>query len=88
MLKNEVKLEGVRNARELGGFPVGTKVVKKDVLIRTGTLEHAKEDAIRVLNEQYRVQAIIDFRMTGEGRKAPDPEVPGAKKVHLTVVEF
>ena len=88
MLKNEVKLEGVRNARELGRFPVGTKVVKKDVLIRTGTLEHAKEDAIRVLNEQYRVQAIIDFRMTGEGRKAPDPEVPGAKKVHLPGVEF
>ena len=88
MLKNEVKLEGVRNARELGGFPVGTKVVKKDVLIRTGALEHAKEDAIRVLNEQYRVQAIIDFRMTGEGRKASDPEVPGAKNVHLPVVEF
>ena len=76
MLKNEVKLDGVRNARELGGFPVGTKVVKKGVLIRTGTLEHAREDAIRVLSKRYHVQAVIDFRMTGEVRKAPDPEVP------------
>ena len=62
MLKNEVKLDGVRNARELGGFLVGTKVVKKGGLIRTGTLEHAKEDAIRVLSERYLVQTIIDFR--------------------------
>ena len=88
MLKNEVKLDGVRNARELGGFPVGTKVVKKGVLIRTGTLEHAREDAIRVLSERYHVQAVIDFRMTGEVRKAPDPEVPGAKNIHLPVIEF
>ena len=88
MLKNEVKLDGVRNARELGGFPVGTKVVKKGVLIRTGTLAHAKEDAIQVLSEQYHLQVIIDLRMTGESRKAPDPEVPGAKNIHLPVVEF
>ena len=88
MLKNEVKLDGVRNARQLGGFPVGTKVVKKGVLIRTGTLEHAKEDAIRVLSERYHVQAIIDLRMSGESRKAPDPEVPGAKNICLPVVEF
>ncbi|MBE5863260.1 MAG: tyrosine-protein phosphatase [Lachnospiraceae bacterium] len=88
MLKNEVKLDGVRNARQLGGFPVGTKVVKKGVLIRTGTLEHAKEDAIRVLSERYHVQAIIDLRMSGESRKAPDPEVPGAKNIRLPIVEF
>ena len=88
MLKNEVKLDGVRNARELGGFSVGTNVVKRGVLLHTGTLEHAKEDAIRVLSEQYHVQAIIDLRMTGEVRKAPDPEVPGAKSIHLPVIEF
>jgi protein-tyrosine phosphatase len=87
MLKNEVKLDGVRNARELGGFPVGAKVVKKRVLIRTGTLEHAKEDAIRVLSERYHVQTVIDLRMTGECMRAPDPEVPGAKNIHLPVIE-
>ena len=69
MLKNEVKLDGVRNARELGGFPVGRKVIKKGVLIRTGTLEHAKEDAIRVLSELYHVQAPGEYAGNGETQR-------------------
>ncbi len=88
MLKNEIILPGVTNSRELGGYPVGNKTVRKGVLLRTGALGNAEPEAVDLLSGTYHLQTAIDFRMSRETKKAPDPEIPGAKMVNLPVVDM
>lgn len=88
MQKNGLNLPGISNAREIGGFPVGTNRVKQGLLIRTGALSACTPQAICTLKEEYRVQAIVDFRMSGERLKNPDPEMPGTKNYSFPVVEI
>ena len=73
MLKNEILLPGVNNSRELGGYPVGGRIVKKGVLIRTAELACATPEAKLKLSETYHVKYIVDFRMKSEVVKTPDP---------------
>lgn len=82
-----IDLPGVRNARELGGYRIGEMTIKKGILLRSGSLTGATEEARRDLAEKYRVQTIADFRMSEETAKSPDPEIPGARKLHLPMLE-
>ena len=88
MLKNEILLPGVKNSRELGGYPAGDRIVKKGVLIRTAELAHASPEAKLILSETYHVKHIVDFRMKGEEMKAPDPIIQGSENHNFSVVEI
>lgn len=88
MLKNEINLPGVTNARELGGYPADRKTIRKGVLIRTGALYNAEPEAVKRLQEEFHVQTIIDFRMKKEWTGVPDPTVTGAERKELSVVEM
>jgi protein-tyrosine phosphatase len=88
MLKNEINLPGVTNARELGGYPADGKTIRKGVLIRTGALNNAEPEAVKRLQEEFHVQMIIDFRMKDEWTGVPDPTVTGAERKELSVVEM
>ena len=88
MVKKLIELPGVSNAREIGAYPAGAGYVKKGILIRTGALNAASPQAIEQLSERYHVQKIVDFRMSNERLKAPDPEIPGAENISLPVVEI
>ena len=88
MTDNKILLPGIRNARELGGYPAGDRVVKKGVLIRSGSLSKAGPEDVRILNEEYHVQTIIDLRMGSVIDGEPDAEVPGARHINLPVVEM
>ena len=87
MVKNAIELPGAKNARELGGFAVNGGRIKKGVLLRAGTLGKAPE-MVEKLEKSYKVRAIVDFRMDGERNASPDPEVHGARNIHLPVIEF
>ena len=87
MVKNAIELPGVKNARELGGYAVAEGQIKKGVLLRTGTLSNSPETKEK-LEKNYKVRAIVDFRMSGERNLSPDPEVRGAENSHLPVIEF
>lgn len=87
MVKNAIELPGVKNARELGGFTVNGGRIKKGVLLRAGTLGKAPE-MVEKLEKSYKVRAIVDFRMDRERNASPDPEVHGARNIHLPVIEF
>ncbi len=87
MVKNAIELPGVKNARELGGFPVDGGRIKKGVLLRTGVLGKTPE-SIEKLEKKYKLRTIVDFRMSGERNASPDPEIQGARNIHLPVVEF
>jgi len=88
MTDNIIELPGVKNVRELGGYRAGDRTVKKDLLIRGGSLSNAGPDAINILVDKYHVQAIVDLRMTHQFDGTPDPDVPGAEMFRFPVVEI
>lgn len=87
MITQAIDLPGVGNARELGGYAIGDKHIRKGMLIRTAGLDRATSEALDALQNQYRVQTVIDFRMSDERTSSPDPAVPGAENIHLPVLE-
>ena len=88
MNRQEIVLPGVGNARELGGYIIGGRRVKDGVLLRSAGLNQAAPEALDALQNQYRVQTVIDFRMSAEQGTLPDPEIPGARNIHLPVIEM
>ena len=88
MPRQEIILPGVSNARELGGYLIGEKRIRKGVLLRSGALTHAAPEALEALREKYRVQMIADLRMIEERNTHPDPVIPGAESLHLPVLEM
>lgn len=88
MLKQAIDLAGISNARELGGYAVGDKNIKKGVLLRTGSLVGASQDVLKKLRDEYGVRAVADFRMSDERQNSPDPEIAGVKNIHLPVIEI
>ena len=88
MLKNEIILPGVSNARELGGYPVGDKYIKSKVLIRSGSLSEASPEAVQILQDTYKLKNIMDFRMKDKRENEPDPVFSGAVYTSIPVMEM
>ncbi len=78
--KQAIALDGVVNARQLGGY-VGAdgRRIRDGVLLRSANLSTLTEEGVRVLQEQYHLANIFDFHMESERDAAPDVEVPGAE---------
>ena len=83
-----IHLPGVENARDLGGYTIGDKAVKPGVLLRTARLDQAGPEALLRLQQEYRVQTVVDFRMTEEQQARPDPAIPGAVNLRLSVMDL
>ena len=83
-----IGLEGVGNARELGGYQSEDgRTVKRGVFLRTAALGGATEADIQRLGEVYQLATVIDLRMTSEIEAAPDPEIEGVKNIHLGIID-
>ena len=79
----------LNNARELGGIVLRDgRRVKRGVLLRTPRLSDASGEDLRKLREDYRLSLIFDMREAVEIRRAPDPEIPGARWLHAPVIDF
>ena len=86
--EQKVVLDGVVNARQLGGYPAADgKHIKNNKLIRTGALSGASEKTLNLLSEKYKIKNIVDFRMAVETNVMPDHEIKGAKYTHISVLE-
>ena len=72
----QIGLTSAHNARQLGGYIIGDKQVKKDVLLRTARLSSLSADDSLLLAEKYKVQRIYDFRSESEIQTSPDI-IPG-----------
>ncbi len=87
MLEQEVLLSGIGNARELGGYKIGSKRIKNDTLIRTAYVNGADQSAIDKLEKELHIQYIVDFRMSMEAKFKPDPVIKGSKNISLPLLE-
>jgi len=83
-----LQLDGIDNARELGGIPTedGHRV-KKGMFYRTGFLRFASPEDIRFFSETVHLKQIFDLRTEGEVKRAPDCEIPGCKNVFLPTID-
>ena len=79
--------EGLPNTRDLGGFPAaGGKTVRKKRLLRSGQLISATKKDLKILEEEYRLAKIFDFRSPVERRTVPDPAIPGCRLYETDVL--
>lgn len=85
--KQTIDLPGVHNARQLGGYVIGDKKIRMDLLLRSGTLAKASDEAISALHDKYKLALVADFRSSMERSKAPDRDVEDAINVWLPVLE-
>ena len=88
MLEQAIALNGVGNARELGGYKIGNRRIKSGILLRTAVLERIAPEAAEALQSRYHIQTLIDLRMSIERDMKPDPAIPGAQYLHLPVIEM
>ena len=83
-----ISVTTIGNARELGGYAAADgRHIKRGRLLRTCHLAGASEDDLRRLADEYRVKLIVDFRSDAEVARLPDPEVEGARYVHIPVID-
>lgn len=76
-LQNQlIGITSSHNARQLGGYCIGGKHIKKDLLIRTASLSSLSETDSALLADKYHVQQIYDFRGQAESQSSPDI-IPG-----------
>ena len=78
-------ITSAHNARQLGGYRIGSRTIRKDLLLRTARLSSLSEEDSLLLNDRYRVQCIYDFRGQEESLTSPDV-IPGdARYVPLSL---
>lgn len=83
-----IGLEGVSNARQLGGYTTEDgRTVKDGVLLRTGALSGATEADIDRLVNEYNLGYVVDFRTSSEIASALDPEIDGVENIWCSVLE-
>ena len=72
----QIGITSAHNARQLGGYRIGNKRVKADLLLRTARLSELSAEDSTLLADKYKVQRIYDFRGEKEILAAPDV-IPG-----------
>ena len=85
-LENQlIGIENAHNARQLGGYRIGNKVIKEDVLLRAGKLSKLSGADSTLLCDKYKVQCIYDFRGAEEVVSDPDVIPAGARHLSLSI---
>ncbi len=68
-----IELQKPKNTREFGGYPaVDGRVVRHNMLIRSGQLSKATDNDIKTLTEKYNLKTVIDLRIDAEIKEKPD----------------
>lgn len=86
ILKDQlIGLENVNNARHLGGYRIGRKTIKDNLLLRTAKLSDMTVADSTLLCEKYKVQCIYDFRGQDETISEPDIIPGNARYLSLSI---
>lgn len=83
-----LNLEGVENARELGGYVTKDgRTVKKGLLLRSGKLANATEKDIQILKNTFNLGTVVDFRTSDEVNSSPDPDMDQVRNIQIQVLD-
>ena len=87
-LENQlIGLTSAHNARQLGGYRIGKRSVKENLLLRTAKISELSEEDSTLLCDKYKVQCVYDFRGKEESLSAPDV-VPGKARYFSLALSF
>ena len=78
-----IGITSVHNARQLGGYRIGDKCVKADLLLRSAKLANLSLEDSTLLSDKFKVQRIYDFRSQEE--ILSDPDVIPGQATHLAL---
>lgn len=79
-----IEIEGITNARDLGGVPVaGNRVVKRGFIYRGDALYKLSDAGKTRLRHQYGVRCIVDVRCGWEREAKPDVSIIGIENLHI-----
>ena len=81
----QIGVTSAHNARQLGGYLIGDKRVKQDLLLRSARLSGLSAEDSALLADKYKVQRIYDFRGEKEILAAPDVIPNGANHLALSL---
>jgi len=83
-----IRLTGVGNARELGGYKAEDgRTIRHGLLLRTAKLSGATEEDIQRLISEYHLSVVVDFRGNDEIENNPDPDISGARNLNLQIID-
>lgn len=83
-----INLEGIQNARDLGGLQTSAGyIIKSGCLLRSANLAGATGVDILSLREKWRLSKVIDLRTGMERRERPDAEVESADYLPIPVFD-
>lgn len=83
-----IGMEGIINARELGGFKTRDgRTIKSGKLLRGGALNKATEDDMDRLRYIYGVSHVFDFRTAREVAHAPDQMIACCRYFQLSTID-
>jgi len=83
----EQLLEGVPNARDLGGIRTADgRVIKEGRIIRSGPLDSLNDNDIEIL-KKIPLAAVVDFRTTWEQQQKKDIILDGVRYVDCPIIE-
>ena len=85
--KQLIGLEKVHNARQLGGYRIGRKTIKDNLLLRAAKLSEMTVADSTLLSDNYKVQCIYDFRGQEESISEPDV-IPGNSRYISLAISF
>lgn len=86
-MRQNIRLRGVKNLRDLGGIPTQDgRVVRPHLLMRSGRLKKLPDKSVTVLRDELGVRVVIDLRTRQEVAESPDPALPGVEMLHLPAI--
>lgn len=82
-----IALQGVLNARELGGILLKNgKKIKHGKIIRSGRLSDITDEDKKLLKEKWNVTRIVDLRNNREVAEHPDTEMEGSVYQQIAII--
>ncbi len=82
----EIKLNFVKNTRDLGGYvTTDGKTVREKKIIRSGALWKLEGDDFSTLVDTLHIDKVIDLRNDDEREGSPDTQIPGVENIHLSI---
>lgn len=82
-----IKLEMAANTRDLGDLQLHGVHIKQKKLLRSGKLFYTTQNDIRLLENEYQLKRIIDFRNNHEIKHTPDPYFENVHNVHIPILD-